>query len=327
MKQLLNSTEEMREYLPISLTFEFKDVLPFIKQVENDILIPVLSQALFDSLQTKIENNDTLDTAETKLLEKCRAVIAPLSIVYWMAWGQVQINSSGIQIASNTEMKTAFAWQVEGLEVSATELGYSCLERLHKYLLGSSFVTAWKETDEYKALTKNFINTVSSFRAQCSNLKSRYSFELIKGIMSRIEDNQIRAALGNELYDEIKSEILSGSVSDDNHYLFKFIYPAVANLTMNEALVELGTRIDTYGVTFYTGTANNKQVNKQDAKQVGILQMKSNEAGLNYLSQLSKYLQENADTYPLFKYSSAYVAPVSDTPVDIKTDTGTYYTG
>lgn len=317
----------MREYLPLSITFTFEDILPFIKQVENDILIPVLSQALYDILQSKITNNVAFTSEETDLLSRCRAVIAPLAVVCWLPFGQVQVNSAGVQIASNTEMKTAFGWQVEKLEISATELGYSCLETLQNYLLASSFTTLWITTNEFKALYKFFINDVTLFRGYAAILKSRYSFEAIKGIMQRVEDNQILGTIGQEQFDSIKADILATSVSQENAALLRFIWPAVANLTMNEALVELGSRIDSYGVTFYTGTVNNKQVNKQDANTIGIMQNNAQSAGNNYLKQLSDYLYKNADTYPLFKNSDVYVPPSDSSFTQFNTPKGTYFTG
>lgn len=313
---LFSSISEIRKYLPINVTFTFSDIEPFVKQAERDFLIPVLSQAQYDEIEAAQTSSDP---DIQKLLDKSRAVVAPYALQLWIPFGQAQITSGGIQITSNENSKTAFQWQIEGMENTALLLAYSCAEDLIKFLLvNKTTYTAWTASDEYARLFRLFINTATEFNEYFEMGTSRYLFLQLIPTIQRVEKNSILPILCKELFDEIKAEILSGSISPENEALLNFIKPAVANLTIKNATGELLLRIERYTATTLIGQQLSRdQGGTQDERnsRLSMLRNEANTEADSQLKQLSDYLYANKDTYPSWSASACYVAPVDPTTI------------
>lgn len=308
---LFSTTSQMRDFLPVNLNFQFADIKPFVEAAERDILIPRLSQAQYDLLITNIAS-----PAYADLLKVSRSIVAPAAMVAWLPFGQVQFSSAGIQIASNENMKTAFSWQIEDLKNSCNILVYSNIEAMQKYLLANKATfTGWATSDAFKKLFAHFINTATEFNEYFNIENSRFLFDQLLPTITRVENTAVKAVLCKDLYDEIKASILSENISNNNKVLLEYIKPAVANMAIAHSTGELLQRIERFSATLTAGIGKpSDQGNAQD-ERMGRLSMMRNQAlneAESQLKLLTEYLYANADTYPLWKNSPCYKAPLTE---------------
>lgn len=297
---LFKTTDEIKNFLPVNLTFQFKDILPFLNEVERDYIIPAISQDQYNNLHTAYQTSST-DADQDALLAKIRVPLASFAYMLWIPWGQVQINSSGIQISVSENMKTAFAWQIENLERSASKSGFSGLEALLEFLeTNKATYTLWAASDSYTESKEHFINTAKEFSDACDLKVTRRTYMLVKSMMSRLEKTVIKNTIGSDTYDSIKAQILSGSISSSNEELLDLIRPAVANLTLAKALTILSIQVDELGISVLSTPVTNASAKintPANANHLSSLQKQCQTEGESFLQQLETKVNEDDEDY------------------------------
>lgn len=311
---LFKTIDELKAYLPVSLTFQLADVMPFIKQAERDYIQPVISKDLYDALNESYNaENHELTGEEISLLKAVQESLANLAIMLWLPFGQVQFNSGGIHIVSNDTMKTAFQWQINEVEQALYKAGFSAIEHLISFLeVNADDYPEYKDSDERKELFSHFINSAKEFNRHFDIEISRYIFLKLLPSMNRVEEDKIRSVLHDELFDEIKDQILNGTLTDDNKKLLRYIRPIVANFTIAKAIDKLPLEISGAGISIIY-TAGSSEKKPADINRNASLKNSCEAEAENLLKQLSDFLHKNADTYPLFKNSDAYTENRSST--------------
>jgi hypothetical protein len=139
------------------------------------------------------------------------------------------------------------------------------------------------------------------------------------------EEDRIKAVICTPLFDSIKSEILSGTISPENKILLSFINPAVAYYTIARALLHLDVKITPEGIQAFSTSDRMTQEIRQPAElqRIANLSHRLTEDADAKITQLRNYLYNNLASYPLFESSPCYVppanipAPDTDSPVII----------
>lgn len=200
MAALINSIDELKDFIPASVTLDFKDIKPKIRLVERETVKRIFSTAIYTRLTT--EAGDSADDTEVKSL--LSEAVAHLALLHYLAFGQVQISSAGIQIASNAEMKQAFEWQIEGLRKECSIQGWAAIESALEYLEGlttGELFTAWAEAPFHTAAKTNLISTLRQFEKYASLHHSRVLFNKLSPVMADQQEQFIIPALGQTLWD------------------------------------------------------------------------------------------------------------------------------
>src|SRR5690606_38717245 len=99
------------------------DIEPKVRMVERDIIRKQFSKAIYDHIQQL-----TADGTAAELRELLSEATAHLALLHYIGFGQVQISSSGIQIASDANLKTAFEWQITDLRRECSLQGWNAIE-------------------------------------------------------------------------------------------------------------------------------------------------------------------------------------------------------
>ncbi len=196
---LINNITELKEYIPASVTLDFQDIKPKIRLVEREIIKKIFSPAIYTRITTESGSTDQDQELKSILGE----AVAHLALLHYIGFGQVQINSSGIQIVSTTEMKQAFEWQIKGLQKECSLQGWSAIESALEYLesltTGALF-DAWKTTPFYELSKKSLVSTLRQFEKYSSLGQSRVMFNKLLPILTDQEQEVIMPALGDSLW-------------------------------------------------------------------------------------------------------------------------------
>jgi hypothetical protein len=322
---LFSTIDEIKDYLPVTVTFEFRDIMPYIDRAEVRYIIPFLSKQQYDDLLTAYNTSIAtvapvaLTSDNKALLKKVRMPLANFAYMLYIPLGQIQIDSAGIRIATTENLKTAFQWQIRMLQKSFIEAGYEGTDTLLEFLeQNKSTYTLWAGSTCYTHFKELFINTALQFSDYVNINNSRRTFLGMRSIMRKVESFYIKPVISPELMAEIKSQINSGSITTQNQLLLDLIQPALANLTIARAIGEKAIVVSDDGI--YMLSVKNTQeidsVEPADEGRLSLLRKQSIEDGDNYLKQLRDYLYANPDIYPLFKSSASY----STTSTDIFTN-------
>lgn len=141
------------------------------------------------------------------------------------------------------------------------------------------------------------------------------------------QDLYIQNILGTDLYEDIKTEIIAGSVSSLNSTLLdNYILKPLMFYILCECTPALQFRYMNKGVM----TKNSDNSNPVDLSTVQYLMSKWRNAAENYADILAKYLCENSNDYPLYNantetykikgrknpfYCSLYLPGLDDEPI------------
>lgn len=196
---LINTTTELREYLPASVNLDFDDIKPKVRLVEREKLIPAISPAVY----ALIDVETALTGVLLQLQQLCGEAVAHLALLEYLDFGQVQIDSGGIRIASNEHMKTAFEWQIDQLKEQCSLQGWSAIESALALLdaqTSGALYDAWTGSATKAAQDELLLPTLRSFETFAHLGHSRVLFAKLLPISRALQEDVILPAVGESLF-------------------------------------------------------------------------------------------------------------------------------
>jgi hypothetical protein len=305
---LFKTTQELKEYLPATVTFDFAAVKPYIQQAEVKFLMPYLGVNQFTELRVAYQA-DALSSAQAKLLDKVRMPLAHFALALFVPVGQLQIAASGIQQPGSKDKKPPAQWQIDELQASFLNAGYDSIDPMLEYLEEQKLLfPAWASSTAYTVLKQFFINTARQFSEFVWINESRRMFLSMRSQMKKVEEFSILPLTCKPLFAELKSQILSGEISDPNKALLDLIRPAVAHLTMARAVDELSLIQSENGIQVANNTGSTYTKGKEPASDAQLQRLKcqAQADGQTYLAQIRELLESDLDAYPLYRDSPCY---------------------
>ncbi len=315
---MLLNDEHFRNFVRISKSFSFSNATPHILKVENTVIRPYIGDTLYSMLDTAYDGGDGYDTMsaeELDLLAHAQPVIANLAMWLLTPLLNVQINDSGIQASHTDTLKPAFDWQVKKYEKAIMNTGFDALEALILFLEEMQAIYPdWESSLASNKSRDLFINGATEFDKYISINSSRRLFTLFKPSLSRIERDLIKGILGAALYNEIKSEILTDSLSANNQLLLEDLQLIQGHSGYAQALMDLSVIVDEQGIHLLENDFSNNVDRLGPAESAKVNSLINLHQGYSRTAQdrLVAFLQENAGTYPLFEESEYYIDPESE---------------
>jgi hypothetical protein len=300
---LFKEIEELKQHHGrLSLSFNFEDIAPYIREVEEDYIVDVLSREQYNALLEDYEGQG-LSPVYEKLLQATRDALAPLALHYFISSALAVNGQTGLMQVNNDELSPAPKWLIDRTMADAYSRGMRGIDRLYKFLEeNKDDYPLWVDSESFTIFKSSFINTTKDFEKFIKIGNSRRTFLALKPILERVEQTRLESALSVPLYDEIKEQILDDGLSDENAKLLtRYIQPALAHLTMSQAFMDIPITLDEKGAMLYE---EEKKALPLDQKQIHSKNYQAR--GENHLADLQKFLYQNADDYPAFKDSDSY---------------------
>lgn len=180
---LIKNIEEVRKVLPINISLDFNNFKPDLERAEEDEVIPLLGQALYDDLQVKYDLA-ALTPMETKLLAYCHRIVCNLAYTYFLPKVQVQTSSQGVHIVSTDTKKTAFQWQIRDMLDSHTNAAYDAVEKAMAFLDANiPDFPDWALSNTYTAISGLLIANIKELE-NCISIRA--SFRLFRELIPQI---------------------------------------------------------------------------------------------------------------------------------------------
>ena len=310
---LFKTIPELKEFVSVSIASTFPTIAPFIAYAEKVYIAPLLGTAQYNDLVAAYQAG-SMNAAQTNLLAQVQPALANLGYMESYDELQLQISSNGIRIVTDAQYKTAFQWQIRNLKDSNLRRGFAYLDSTLAFLEANPTIyTLWADSDAYTIARQFFINTTDDFNNAVNIQNSRSTFTALWPIMRKVEEFEVRTRIGNALFDEIKSQILAGTVSTANKTLLAWLIPSVAHFTTARAVIELPVQITATGffVDSIKAIKDNEQEVQAAPEPLMLLKRTQNEQDAQgYMDLMIDYLNANASPtlYAAF-YSSTFYKP------------------
>lgn len=303
---LFTTTEEIRAILPrLASSYTFADFSPFITLAEQKHIVPYIGQDFFDELTAAKPSPTTEQAAAIAKLQPAIAYYALLEAIPQLG---IQIGVAGVGLGTSATTAQTTQWRENRLEESLATNAETfldiALEFLEKNISDYSTYATSSEYAESKAL---FITSAKTLNAYLPIFNSRRAYIQLRPFMLEAQEETIQTTIGEDQYQDLLTKILADTLNADEKALVKRIQKPLANLTARKSFNQLAVAYQGQG--FRILSSNDGIIQKQSIplKELsGLLNEFDNKAQAS-LAVLKKYLQDNADAWPLYKYSEAYI--------------------
>jgi hypothetical protein len=299
---LFNDKEELLIYQNVASNFDFDVLKPFIEESERSYLIPFIGKAQFLELESaylaSIDEDEPVTLVEKfqNLLHYCRRPVSALAMYLAAADLAVQVNQNGIRRLEDETSRTAYQYQETNWKSSKLKIGLGQIDDLGDWLDENldDFPT-YAGSVEYTANKEYFLFSAGKFSEHFNINRSRWTFNALKPFMKRIQNHEIKAAIGETKFNELLAEITTGETPGNADLMFK-VREAVAHLAISKAVLQLSLNIDHNGVTAVESGSKTTETKKpvNDSRLVA-LKHESENTGLFFLEQAQRVIQPEAD--------------------------------
>lgn len=309
---LFKTSDKLKLYSQISGTPVLASLRSTIEFIENNHIVAILGQELFNTLELNYQdttNEDDLSDADAFLLDKVRKVIGPLLCYYYAPKADVQLTDSGVQRIETTTNKTAYQYQNTNFAQANLKEGEACSEQLIEFLEQyQESYPLWVASQAFTKYRSLFIKSGKEFDSLYASHTPYRNFYAIRSKMFDVEEINIRDTLGSEMYDAIKVRDITADPNYTNKekQLLQRVKKAIAYLSVAFSLPMLNVRIDSNGLsvvassTFSQNEKENTRAGADDNARIEL--MKSCMAsGAVWINNTIAFIKENQETFPTWK--------------------------
>lgn len=305
---LLKTIEEFKKYVAVNFGLEIESLEGYIQEAERQHLVPVLGQVEYDALVAAyVADPQTLTPAQEALLPHVQRMLAGFAYLAYLPIGNVQVSDAGIHRTENDHQKSAWQWQVRELRTSIGESAFRALEALLGFLWAHpADYPDWNGSAEKAHYLRHFLNTSREFSRHFDLQDSARLYFRLRPTLQTVEEFRIRPILGKTLYNTLKAEIAALNLSPESEALLEQIRPALAHLTVHQALSRRAISLTDFGASEQEVRTNDNGFGISPARD-GVVSHFLSEAEANgeaYLHELEAYLDEHHATYPDYPYEA-----------------------
>jgi len=274
----------------------FDAIQSFVDDAETNHVIPAIGYGLYDVLRGNV-----LTPKETRALTMLQKAVANFTIHYYVAFGSVRVNETGIIVKKDNTYLPASDKKTYQLRTQSRADGFRALEAAVAYLeLNQADFATYTADAAHLKNRSLYTNTTEEFSQGFDINGNAETFYRMRSVIQTVEQNYIDNLLGDTLSSALRSAILAGTTSADQKLLIQRITKATALLSIAEAIPYRLINFDSSGLVTATVKGNNENVEvstEGDLKRLqGIMNVTLNK-GLSQLASLTKWLNTNADKF------------------------------
>lgn len=315
---LIKTIDEVKRYVAVASNLDIDSLMPDLTDVEQRHILPILDITTYNALQTAYDNN-TLATEQEQLLKKIQKAISNIALEQYSSLAQLDFSDSGIrQMQSDTHV-AAKQWQIDDIRVAFFMKGYRAMDDVLAYLEQEKvYFATWAASPNYTVNKKFIVSDANTFNLWHNIEESRKTFISLMPSMRIVETLKVKKQLGTALYNRVKAEILSGTISTDIANVLELLQPAVVKWTIMKAIDEKILTIMHDGLYVRNSKADffsNREKLKTDAQERQYLRDAVEKDAESFIVELKNYLNTTATATVLPEYfndASVYVAPIDN---------------
>jgi hypothetical protein len=328
---LLKDIAALKSYVPVNKNMSYDTLSPFIAQAELTYIIPVIGQDLYDDINTAYNGVYGAAGVDASLLPYIQRALAYFTVLEAAPFLTVMISDLGIQEQQSKEgtSRTVAQWTYNKIIDSLTNNADRSLDDLLKFLEDNKDdYPEWADDADLYTITKNlFINSATELSEYVNIFGSRSTFKAIRKFILLAEENYFIPAMGQEMYDELKAQLLAGTLTSANNTLLNKIKRPLANYAVWHAIPHLRLNVSSNGIRVhsFTDSQHSKQPVTDNSPLADLMQSLYNTAQSG-LASFKYFLDDNVEDYPTYEDSDTYEAefPQPDSDVRDNSDSQTF---
>jgi hypothetical protein len=309
--KIVSTIATISKYIRVSTNLHMSNVEPAINEVEMQDLTFYLGADLVDEVAANIES-ETPTPRIVPLIPYIEQFISCLALYKAAPEIEVFITDNGILRREGSEDKTAFGGQVERFKELAGNRAYGALENALRILhADSQDYPEWEDSEYRKQSSDLLIKNAADFNYFENIKNSPLTYMALLSIMREVQEVQIKNSLPESIFEKLFTEPETPSISK---ILNEFVKPAIAKLTIADALISLPVDVDHMGVRvnqlglISTGDNRTKSTAPNLFIEKKLYVIKG--MGKMYLYKMADFLNTNATDYPEWVQSDFFEEPL-----------------
>jgi hypothetical protein len=304
---LINSTEELKEFIPTSISLDFADIKPYLETAEVKIASDFLTIPILDFLTSQ-----GLNATETKIKNLVSGSVALLALRSYLDFGQLTVTSSGIHFNSSENTKTAFEWQIANLKKACLIECYTKIELLYPLLPTTTdpFKTLFNSSPQLAIINTLLLNSTREFSKYASIGNSNvFYFKLLNSISEA--EQFLKEQLTEALFDLLKTPAGEAPKLAAIQKIKLKAGKFCAYSSLSEGVIENVSILGEFGVQLFNATSSRMMDAKLSTtdKMLETLRTYYENQAEKSLSELLNLCQKLAEIVPEFKDSENYLQP------------------
>lgn len=323
--QLFKTTAEIKKYLRINANMKFENLQPSIQDAEEFFIKDLLGD-LYDSFLADYTDNTTatgedngMNADNVALLPYAQRALAHYTFYLAVETIGVQIGDAGIQQTSAQNSQPAPRWKIRDLKMSYLSKADLHAEKLLAFLEENAAADkygAWfADIDANTAMSGLIVHSVRVASKYIDISDSRRIFLKLQKRIRQLESLNVKNLICIDQYDELVTQLQTGSLTAANESLIAKIEPYVAKRALYETLPSLRISITPEGIHLLSATDSATLQQSASDKEISDLRHSLKEGDLGFISDeeaLKTFITENISDYPLIADSPCYsTSPIS----------------
>jgi hypothetical protein len=290
MAYLVKSIAQVKEHVNVGNGLTISTLRPALNEVQMQELTYYLGTDILDLLMS-----DLIQPRMIALLPYALAANVGLAIFKAGPELEVIVSDNGILRQESANEKTAFGGQVKRFRDMAADRGWKALDSLLG-LIQSDIETypEWTSSEYYQSARGLLIGSSIEFERSGESIKgSALTYQALKPIIREVQETRIRDIFPEDMFLDLMD---NPSTPDNSFLLERYVRPAIAKFTLEEALTSLPVDIDHESVTVnQIALAGDARTMTQ--APIHLLEKKTwaiRGKGDYYISRMKEYLNANA---------------------------------
>jgi hypothetical protein len=195
----------------ISATMELDSIEPYFQIAHERHIEAWLGTDLLTALETGLAAGSPA-VKWTALAPYYRRALGWLTMYEYLSFATVQLGESGLHRVETDSHKTAYKYQEKAIRETALQNGYEALEKLLIYLeANQADYDEWELSPGYQLYHGVLLNTATAFRMVGGKKISRQVFEVVRGMITEVEELAIVPIIGQAQYDALLTARKTGT--------------------------------------------------------------------------------------------------------------------
>lgn len=307
-------------YPDINLGVMWSEIEPYIRQATRRYILDFVGQPLYDDLATKIQAGTALTAEQAEFVERMRDAVAYCAIMTLIPKRKSAIASMGIveNVAKEGTTSTSL-WGFRTLLWSVAQDADRCTDEMLQYLeaqvkAGVAYFDLWKNNAAFSAGKADLFRSTSDFQAYQNINNSRRTYISLLPVLKQATKQHLIPVLSQTQYDALVTAVRANTFTAAQTALLEKVRMAAAAWAVYYATNKMAVLPDQDGFRVIgNADAIDQRAYSAEITQGAIQRIRdaAEQDARQNTADLTAFLSENEDDYPLWKVSTSN--PANDT--------------
>lgn len=298
---LLNSIADIKRFVGggANTALKFESIEPVIHDAARDHLVPHLGSAFFQLL-----NGSTVTQydADDPLRDYIRRALARLTMYEYIKIGSVQVSEVGITTRTTDSETVAYRYLQKQYADDMLVKGYEAIEEMLIFLMTNrNSYPHWASSEGASRHTELFVRYAMQMRLHYGMDVSRYSYEILRGILRDVEYFAIDALLPRKFVARLRLINETAAATEMEREVLMMVQAIITHFAIEEGIRRFWVQFNGRSVVHTEATGDQGAKTERTATGDGVkMKIRHHDLWANrHVSRLQAFLWENKTDFPL----------------------------